>query len=438
VFFLLRLEHKQSPDMTRALWLPTILMLYTASRPLGVWFSSPGGNSDVGSPIDRAFLTVLIFVVLRILIRRKFDWFGMMKENAWLTVLIFFMLVSILWSEIPFASFKRWTRELLVFFSGFVIITEKEPRRAIQSVLRRSIYILIPFSWVLIKYFPQYGVQYGRWSGALMWIGVAQQKNSLGQLCALAALFLIWSLARRWRKMDMRGSRFQSQVDVFILILTLWLLKGPAGAYSATSIVMLVSGLVCYVGLFWMKKRQIILSKNILTAMMALIIVYGTATAFVGRLPVGDVSSSLGRDSTLTDRSTIWAALVPLAMRKPIIGYGFGGFWTSNNRDRLGFGGHNGYLEVLLILGFTGLILVSIFILSSCRRAQRELSQEYDWGTLWICCLLMTLLNNITESSLDSFSSLLMAVPLWLTISFKEKQSNILRENPGQGKATRS
>ncbi|MCK7480580.1 MAG: hypothetical protein M0C28_27650 [Candidatus Moduliflexus flocculans] len=34
------------------------------------------------------------------------------------------------------------------------------PRRAVESVLRRTTFILIPFSIVLIKYFPDYGVDY--------------------------------------------------------------------------------------------------------------------------------------------------------------------------------------------------------------------------------------------------------------------------------------
>jgi hypothetical protein len=56
---------------------------------------------------------------------------------------------------------------------------------------------------------------------------------------------------------------------------------------------------------------------------------------------------------------------------------------------------HNGYLEVVLALGFIGLTLWGIFLLSCCRKAQRMLFDDYDWGSLWICFLFMSLIHNI-------------------------------------------
>jgi len=64
-----------------------------------------------------------------------------------------------------------------------VIVSEVNPRQSLASLLRRCAYVLIPFSVVLIKYYPALGRQYGRWSGIEMWIGVTNQKNSLGILC---------------------------------------------------------------------------------------------------------------------------------------------------------------------------------------------------------------------------------------------------------------
>jgi O-antigen ligase len=109
-------------------------------------------------------------------------------------------------------------------------------------------------------------------------------------------------------------------------------------------------------------------------------------------------------------------------MSKPVLGHGVGGFWTTDKIGAFFFPAHNGYLEVLLVLGFVGLILISIFLISSARKAQNQLTREYDWGVLWICWLTMALLNNIAESSLNSFSSFLMAVPLWFTVSYKSRE----------------
>jgi len=399
-----------------------IWLVSVSSKSLAYWFGNTNTDIESGSPLDRAFQIILLCIALRLLIRRGADWANAMKENFWLSALIAFMLVSVLWSPIPFVSFKRWASEFLAVVFGLLISTEKDPLKAIQCVLRRTIYILIPFSWLLIKYFSQHGVEYHPSSGAKTWIGVAEQKNGLGILASFASFFLVWDLLKRWKHADIRKPRYHALVNVFILMLSLWLLKGP-GTYSMTSIIMLAAGLLFYAGLMAWKKHPKRPGVKTLSAIMALVIIYGTAAPLVGKLPGGDYASSLGRDSTLTGRSEIWAYLVPLAMKKPVLGHGFGGFWTKAIRESYLYrSAHNGYLEVLLVLGFVGLLLVSLFILSSCQKAQKELEFEYDWGVLWICWLIMALFNNIAESSLHFFSNLLMAVPIWLAITFKKEK----------------
>jgi len=419
VLFLLRLDCKHSRDVTRAAWITTIWMAYAASRSLAQWFGSYSTDPEIASPIDRTLSILLLIIALRLVIRREFPWTNTIKDNAPLIVLLGFMLVSILWSNIPFIAFKRLIKEILAFIMGMVLLTEKDPRQAIQSVLRRTIYILIPFSVLLVRYFPRYGVAYHSWSGQKMWIGVCDQKNGLGMLASIAVFFLIWSISRRWHRPDRAGFRYQTLVDMLILIAALWLLKGP-GSYSATAVVTLAAGLSCYIGLWLMKKIKIAMNPHISVVILALIIIYGTAVPFIGRLPAGDISSGLGRDSSLTGRSEIWADLVPAAMSRPILGHGFFSF-SARKISKQYANSHNGYLEVILGLGFVGLFLVSVFVLSSFRKAQRELRFEYDWAVLWICWIIMVLLNNITESTLHSFSSVTMAVLMWLTISYNSR-----------------
>src|SRR3989304_5890046 len=186
VLWLLHLERKQAPNVSRVLWIPTIWMLSIASKPFGVWFMSAGADAEAGSPLDRAFLSVILCLGLLILASRKFSWSRAIKENSWLMLLVSYLLVSILWSDIPFISFKRWIREVVAVVMAFIVMTERNPRQALESILRRTVYVLIPFSLVLINYYSAYGRVYGRWSGELMWGGVTTQKNGLGRLCLIS------------------------------------------------------------------------------------------------------------------------------------------------------------------------------------------------------------------------------------------------------------
>jgi hypothetical protein len=51
------------------------------------------------------------------------------------------------------------------------------------------------------------------------------------------------------------------------------------------------------------------------------------------------------------------------------------------------------------------------------RNAYRELSREFDWGILWIFVLLMLVVHNMGESSIDTFTSYQTAVVLFMTVS---------------------
>lgn len=392
-------------------------MLYIASKPLGIWFPQLGADPELGSPQDRAFLLALMCTALFLLIKRKFSWTRAIRENPWVIGLVIFMLVSILWSNNPYLSFKRWTRQLIAILMAFVVISEPSPRQAMESILRRTTYILIPFSLLLIKYYPEYGVNYSPWSGTQMWIGVTLHKNGLGRLCLIAAFFLIWSLVRRWQGRNPPVWMYHTHLEVFVLLLTLSLMRGPAGAYSATAVAALAIGLLVYLGCSSSLKSKRILKARTVTITVAAIILLGIFSIFNNGSIVGKLAPALGRDATLTDRTQVWATLVSVAMQSPLLGRGFGSFWTPRTRAFYQMSeGHSGYLDSLLELGFVGILLISVFLLSSAQRAQKILSRNFDWGILWICFIIMAVLHNITESSLPSLDAHLIAIILFLSV----------------------
>lgn len=426
VLFLLRLERKEAPEVSFALWVPTVWMLLIATKPLGLWFGVGGEDMESGSPLDRAVLSGIFCLGLLILAKRRFIWSNAIKKNIFLMLLLGYMLISIFWSDMPFVSFKRWVREFIAIVMAFMVATELDPKKAVESIFRRTIYVLIPFSYMLIHYFPKYGREYGRWSGVQMWVGVAMQKNGLGRLCLFATFFLIWAFITRRQKKNAPVIKYQNHVEVFILLMTFWLMGGPQHnfSYSVTTNVAFAAGLIALIGLFWMKKRNAELGPKALIVIVALIICYGTFTPMIGKLSVIDISTTFGRDETLTGRSDIWTTLVPYAMQKPILGYGHGGFWTDAMRQLTSSHAHNGYLDVVLNLGFVGLLLFIIFLMFCSRKAQKIMIKDFDWGVLLICFLLIIVVHNIAESSFTSFTSHLLAVILFLVVSLMPTISN--------------
>jgi exopolysaccharide production protein ExoQ len=423
VLVLLWFDRQESPTLSHALWIPAIWMLVIASKPLDLWFSEEQVVADTeGSLIDRLVLSGILCLGLFLLAKRKLDWPRVIKSNAWLILLIGYTLVSVLWSDITYISFKRWIREeMLAVVMACVVLTEKDPRQAAQSVLRRTIYILIPFSLLLVKYYPEYGVEYGRWAGELMWIGVTDQKNGLGRLCLVAIFFLVWQLIRRRRGREKGSGKYQALAEVLVTFMALWLLSGGGiSTYSATAIVALTAGLVMLSSLLAVNKGATRLVASTWVAISAVVFIAGVALPFVAAGGSVDISltSALGRDETFTGRTAIWGRVLPFFEQDPILGHGFGGFWTPAIRQRA-FGvneAHNGYLALCLELGIVGLALTATFLLSVVRKAQKALVHDPDWGILCLCLVLMVVVHNVSESSIHSLQRHLTATLILLSV----------------------
>src|SRR5438128_4066789 len=112
-------------------------MLLIAIKPLNIWLNEEQTSDAEGSLVDRVIVSGILCLGLFLLAKRKLDWPRVVKANVWLILLIGYALVSALWSDVTFISFKRWTREeLLAVVMVFVVLTERDPRQAAQSVLR--------------------------------------------------------------------------------------------------------------------------------------------------------------------------------------------------------------------------------------------------------------------------------------------------------------
>jgi len=220
----------------------------------------------------------------------------------------------------------------------------------------------------------------------------------------------------------------------FVLLLTVWLMRGPSDwASSATSLVALSAGLLLYFALSWVRKHRLQFGAGAWMSVTACIIFFGFSTPIVGGSTIIGASSALGRDSTLTGRTEIWAGIVPDFFNHPILGHGFSGFWTPARTSANQVGqAHNGYLEVSLELGLAGLLLNGILLLSWTRKARRTLGRDFQWGSLCSCFLFMLLIVNIAESSINSLTTPTMAVVLLLSLSVSPgKRRRLPRESHG-------
>jgi len=402
VLFVQDRKYRQA-ETTWALWIPLLFMLILASRPLALWLN-PGllsalpENASDGSPADRNFFIFLIASGLFILFKRRLNWPYVLKSNLWAFILFIYCGFSIIWSDTPRASLNAWVKVMLVPLMALVILTEPDIVGATRTVLKRTTYILIPLSVVLIKYFPAYGRSYSLHSGTPFYGGVTTYKNGLGVLCFITGLFLVWDLIYMFRNKSLLKSKTPLLVNIVLIAMIFWLLTMAQSATAAA---------VFIVGTFVLIIMEMPILKNNIKKLDIVMfsLIFLTLLIFLSFNALEGIITSLGRDMTLTGRTVIWKKVLGIDIN-PIIGTGYGSFWLGErgeflldlNWQKL-TQAHNGYIETYLNLGFIGLSLLIMMIIKTYKNIKISLVENFQYGKLELTYMVVFLLTNVTEAT---------------------------------------
>jgi exopolysaccharide production protein ExoQ len=397
---LLRYDPARGPRAEWALWVPIIWLIIIFSRLPSQWLGTTAASAaeamEEGNWLDRGVYLILLLVAISVLAKRSLNWGALLASNSTLTLVLLFGLLSVAWSDFPGVSLRRWIRDLGIYLIVLVVLSNPRPLAAIDFVIRRVCYILVPLSVVLVKYYPGIGVGYESWTGTPMYVGVAQGKNGLGVLCLVSGIFFFWDIMRRWSQRRNKATRRTILVDMAFLGLTLWLLNLSR---SATSQLCLLIGCLVVVAMHSKSVNARPLWLKI--AIPASICLYLALEFSFGI--TGAVTAMLGRDSKLTGRTDLWDAVLPMNPNF-LLGAGYESFWLGDRLRVLWAAfwwgpnqAHNGYLEIYLNLGLVGLLLVGAFLLTSYQRIWRP-TNTVDFASFSAAIWTIMLLHNVTEA----------------------------------------
>jgi O-antigen ligase len=149
---------------------------------------------------------------------------------------------------------------------------------------------------------------------------------------------------------------------------------------SRTSALAVVAALG-FAALYIMPKRRVFGVALVMAAVALIIGVFGPDVLDSAKHALLFGRQEAGADvGTLTGRTELWSELMTYVAARPIVGYGFEGFWgpmhTASVALSMGWvvpHAHNGYIEMLLDLGGVGLVLFVVALLSGLLHAQRRL-----------------------------------------------------------------
>lgn len=363
-----------------------------------MWLGFGGGADTLeGSPIDSLVFFILIFAAFVALARRRLNWAVVISENWPIFLFYAFLLISVVWANSPFISFKRWFKEFGNIAVLLVILTDPRPQQALRAVFVRCACLLLPLSLVLIRYFPSLGRYYTSHGGGEV-TGVTTQKNSLGVLLLVCGLVLLWDwLELRKEQRSSKAMRLETKIHFGLLLLALYLLHLSD---SKTSTVCLFFGaaIILATRLPLFRKQPHLLGM----AALAVVLMFWVLDETVGVKE--KVVTNLGRDMTFTGRTDVWRELLNLHT-DPLLGVGFMSFWDdkglqSQLPEWIAHSAHNGYLEEYLAGGWVGIFFLIVMLLATGLRINKALGWDGDYGAVRLAVFSGFLIINFSESNI--------------------------------------
>jgi exopolysaccharide production protein ExoQ len=410
------LDRDKSTRNSKALWLPVIWLWIVGSRPVSQWLGV-GGSGDGnlagtldGSPLDAAIFAALLVVGVVVLLHRTRRTSSLLAANVLISAYFLYCLLSVTWSPFHGPAFKRWTKAIADLVMVLIVVTDAQPVAALRRLYSRLGFILFPFSIVLIRY-----TDLGRGfdpDGNPMNTGVTTNKNSLGLIAFVISLGALWNL-RALLKDKEAPNRGRHLIAQWTLLAFGALLLEMAHSATSVTCFILGGGFMLATGLRSFRNRP----GRVRALCLAIVLAGGLGMLFGGG---SAFSSALGRGNGLSGRTYIWAATIATA-DNPIIGTGFESFWNANalkvnqilRQD--GFldmsdlvSAHDGYLEVYLDLGWVGVCLIVLILVSGYRHGGKAFQRDPELGSLMLAYVTTVTFYNITEAGFRLMS------PSWI------------------------
>jgi exopolysaccharide production protein ExoQ len=317
-------------------------------------------TSAEGSPLTKVlWAAIYLIVALRVTSRYR-QIAPLVRANKCLCLLVLLAIVSTLWSQDPAITLHHGVALLgttLVAIDFALHYSIREQLRLICIVLGLVVLLSIAvetFAPGLIPRAPSDLDQVG-------WQGIFATKNNFGRIVVLAAAAFL-SRPRRRR----RGT---------LLMVTVMVIAGAVicAAHSAGSLITLGAIVLMYSAFGALRWRPAVLT---IAGVGALLIVIPTANWALNNLDA--VTAILGRDPTLSGRTELWRLTVENIAQSPVLGHGYDAFWNVSSQQATRIRGaigwpaptsHDGYLDLLLDLGFAGLLLYASSYVIAVRRA---------------------------------------------------------------------
>lgn len=368
------------------------------------------------NPIRQIVFSVIFFLSIISLTPKWNKVFEFVKQEKFLFIFLLWALLSIIWSNFPDVTFKRWIQ---IFGSYIVIISIFVHSESVEDILkffRIILLIYIPISFISVLAIPGATQSY---QGEIAWRGLADHKNGFGQISLVSSLF--WFFISKHKKSKLNWmSYFMFFISVILLI----------GSKSSTSIItfFIIGLLILFINI---KEKFSFggIGKWLLYLLGLLLVTIIIITAVLFPTVLESFFNLIGKDPTFTGRTDLWADVLSLVSKNIIWGVGYGAFWVPNSSELnyiyniyiwLPEQSHNGYIDIIIETGFIGLSIFASMLFAYFYR-----NSKWQTDNFWKYFIIAAIILNFQESSLFRTTSM---VGILFTFSYLIQSFEIINK----------
>jgi O-antigen ligase len=377
------------------------IFLYTGAR---IATSAGEADPELGgfNPIN-AILQLVILLGSAALVARNWRACLPLLRPAWpFLALLLVFLASATWSQSPQHTVRRCVAILGLMLFVMSTYADLGPRRFLRLVLA-AVLGMVALSCAEVVLRPSIGFDVGEYANAIR--GVFPQKNAFGMALLAGTLALSFIVLER---------DFIRPRDVAMLLVLLVMLKLSRSTTSLLLTLFTTGGTLAILAI----RRG-----GLPRALALLGMASGLAAGLLFFAAVGTegMFDAIGKDSTLTGRTQIWAAVADLIRQRPLTGYGYAAFWIVDTPGVRYIWdvtewevptAHSGYREVLLQLGAVGAAAGFCILGVALWRIARAIGRGQARRAVWMMMFLVILsVLSFSESALFNPD---MQLVLWM------------------------
>ena len=332
------------------------------------------------------FGTLFILSIILLIDKRK-EVIQLIKREKYFFIFLVWCLLSILWSEYPFVSFKRYIQYLTTITVPLAILLYFKNS---DELLKYFFYILS--AYIIISLATIFTIPMAR-NEQGYWRGIHTDKNGFGQITIMLIIFFSIHFGKS-------TSLKIKVLDMFFILTSIVL---TVGSRSSTALITLSFLIALWIS-FNLDKlfNPIGIRKTISLILIFFSLLFLFITIFLYPELFQPIMDAMGKDLTFSGRIDIWNDIWLKAKDHLLMGAGFRGFWVIDSPTIIELyqkyiwlpnEAHNGYLDILNEIGIVGIILFFMIIINYFVNLIKEKSNR-DWSWFVVASIIL----NITES----------------------------------------